>query len=498
MGKMEFRGRHVLITGASSGLGLAMAKELARTHGAHLVLVARRRDRLEALREELEKSYGVQVAVIVADMTRAEDVERVFQEATAGRELYAAILNAGVTFFGHALEIPAGELEALIQTNVSSTVRLANAFARHLVERKNGGGVMLVSSVAGVSPLPYQAAYAASKAFLNSYGQALAEELRGSGVSISTFVPGGIDTEMMQKSGITSSSSSLAAFLMPADRCARLAIEGFRARRVFFVPGPLYKLTALVSRVAPQGLVTWQAGNIYRGSLPKRGLAAMLSARAVTRWVRDGQRRRDVLRGVSLDVAPGQLVVIVGPSGSGKTTLLGVLGGMLLPSSGEVLLDGEVVSRLRDQHRAEIRRRKVGYLFQDLALIPGMSVIENVALPLIPDGIAAAKAEELSLAALARLGVDGRAADLVDGLSGGERQRVALARALVRGPRLLLLDEPTAHLDAERAEALLDELGALARQGVALVVASHDPRVIESPQVHRRHRLEDGLLQDQS
>lgn len=190
MGKMEFRGRHVLITGASSGLGLAMAKELARTHGAHLVLVARRRDRLEALREELEKSYGVQVAVIVADMTRSEDVERVFQEATAGRELYAAILNAGVTFFGHALEIPAGELEALIQTNVGSTVRLANAFARHLIERKNGGGVMLVSSVAGVSPLPYQAAYAASKAFLNSYGQALAEELRGSGVSISTFVPG--------------------------------------------------------------------------------------------------------------------------------------------------------------------------------------------------------------------------------------------------------------------------------------------------------------------
>lgn len=268
---LDFRGRHVLITGASSGLGLEMAKELARTYGAHLVLVARRRDRLEALRDELEKQYGVQVAVIVADMTRSEDVDRVVKEATEGRELYAAILNAGVTFFGHALEISEQELASLIQTNVTSTIRLTNAFARYLIEQKNGGGVMLVSSVAGVSPLPYQAIYAASKSFLNSYGQALAEELKDSGISISTFVPGGIDTEMMQKSGITSTSSSLTAFLMPADRCARLALEGFRSRKIFFVPGPMYKMAALVSRLAPQRLVTWQAGNIYRGSLPKRG-----------------------------------------------------------------------------------------------------------------------------------------------------------------------------------------------------------------------------------
>ncbi|MCS6898504.1 MAG: ATP-binding cassette domain-containing protein [Myxococcales bacterium] len=222
----------------------------------------------------------------------------------------------------------------------------------------------------------------------------------------------------------------------------------------------------------------------------------MLSARAVTRWVRDGQRRRDVLRGIDLSVDRGQMVVILGPSGSGKTTLLGVLGGMLLPSSGEVLLDGEVVSRLRDQHRAEIRRRKVGYLFQDLALVPGMSVLENVALPLIPDGISAREAERLALASLARLSVESYATALVDGLSGGERQRIALARALIRNPPLLLLDEPTAHLDADRAAALLDDLEGLAQQGTALVLASHDPRVIEHAGIHRRLRLDQGQLKE--
>lgn len=223
-------------------------------------------------------------------------------------------------------------------------------------------------------------------------------------------------------------------------------------------------------------------------------MAPTLSARGVSKWVRDGQRRRDVLRGVSLELSPGQLGVVVGPSGSGKTTLLGVLGGMLLPSEGEVAIEGEVVSRLRDHHRAEIRRRKVGYLFQDLALIPGMTALENVTLPLLPDGFAPRQAEALARQALARLGVEARASASVDGLSGGERQRIALARALVRSPPLLLLDEPTAHLDRERAASLLDDLAALARQGAALLLASHDPRVIDDPRVHRTFRLDEGVL----
>jgi putative ABC transport system ATP-binding protein len=214
----------------------------------------------------------------------------------------------------------------------------------------------------------------------------------------------------------------------------------------------------------------------------------------VTKRVKDGERRRDVLRGVSLSVSAGDIAVITGPSGSGKTTLLGVLGGMLLPTSGEIVIDGETVSRMRDRHRAEIRRRKVGYLFQDFALVSGMSVLDNVMLPLVPDGLGGQAGADLARRSLEKLGVADRARDVVDGLSGGERQRVALARALVRGPRIVLLDEPTAHLDAALATRLLDDLAAIARGGAAIVVSSHDARVTAGAFATSVHTLTDGLL----
>jgi putative ABC transport system ATP-binding protein len=220
----------------------------------------------------------------------------------------------------------------------------------------------------------------------------------------------------------------------------------------------------------------------------------VLEAIDVVRWVRDGDERRIVLRGVSMRVDAGEVVVVTGPSGSGKTTLLGVLGGMLLPSAGEVRIEGESVSRLRDRHRAEVRRRKVGYLFQDLALVAGMTALENVQLPMTPDGIDDRSSRAVALDRLRQFGVEGRALDRVDGLSGGERQRVALARALVRSPSAILLDEPTAHLDATLARRLFDDLVALASRGAALVLSSHDPRVLDDERVTRVHRLVDGAL----
>jgi putative ABC transport system ATP-binding protein len=221
---------------------------------------------------------------------------------------------------------------------------------------------------------------------------------------------------------------------------------------------------------------------------------AALAAVAVSKRVNDGRARREVLRGITLDLHRGELLVVRGASGSGKTTLLGVLGGMLLPTSGEVWLGGEPISRLRDHQRAEVRRKRVGYLFQDFGLIERMTVLENVLLPLVPPGRANAESVSRAATLMDRLGIGGLARTNVSRLSGGERQRVALARARIVGPSVLLLDEPTAHLDPERARDLMNDLVDLREDGTAVLIASHDPRICDDPRIARRFELRDGML----
>ncbi len=225
--------------------------------------------------------------------------------------------------------------------------------------------------------------------------------------------------------------------------------------------------------------------------------ALAVSARDVVKRVWDGAQRRTVIAGVSLDVAAGEVVVLRGPSGSGKTTLLALLGGMLLPTSGEVFLDGEPTSRLREAHRAEIRRRKVGFVFQDLQLVDSMSARDNVLLPRVPDGLTPAD-EARADALLERFGVRSLADAGARSLSGGERQRVALARSLLCNPRLLLLDEPTAHLDDARARDIGALVAELAGEARAVVVATHDPRIAAAVGVTRVLDLADGRIQSQA
>jgi putative ABC transport system ATP-binding protein len=224
--------------------------------------------------------------------------------------------------------------------------------------------------------------------------------------------------------------------------------------------------------------------------------APAASVRDVVKRVRDGRGRRTLIDGVSFDLARGELVVLQGPSGSGKTTLLALVGAMLSPTSGEVLLDGEPTSRLRDAHRAQTRRSKVGFVFQDLQLVDAMTARENVLLPKVPDGVTArdeARADEL----LARFNVGALSASRARALSGGERQRVALARALLLDPPLLLLDEPTAHLDDAHARAIAAELASLAADAThprAVLVATHDARIAAHAPVARVLDLADGKL----
>jgi len=213
----------------------------------------------------------------------------------------------------------------------------------------------------------------------------------------------------------------------------------------------------------------------------------------VVKWVRDGRDRRTVLDDVSFEIGRGELVVVRGPSGSGKTTLLAIVGAMLSPSSGEVHLDGEPTSRLRETHRAEVRRKKVGFVFQDLQLVDGLSARQNVLLPRVPDGVR--RDDEVRAdALLARFGLASIGENPAKALSGGEKQRVALARALLNDPSLLVLDEPTAHLDDARAHSIADELAAIARDGRAVLVATHDPRLADSQGVTRVLDLTAGKL----
>jgi putative ABC transport system ATP-binding protein len=183
------------------------------------------------------------------------------------------------------------------------------------------------------------------------------------------------------------------------------------------------------------------------------------------------------LRDVDLSVEPGGLVAVMGPSGSGKSTLLTIAGSLEEPSAGEVMVDGKAVAGMSRNDRARLRRRSIGYLFQDFNLLAGLTALENVALPLELDGVPARRARVASLDAMARLGVDDKAARFPDDLSGGERQRVAIARAVVGERHLLLADEPTGALDSVNGESVMRLVRDACHRWVAGVIVTHDAQL---------------------
>jgi putative ABC transport system ATP-binding protein len=199
---------------------------------------------------------------------------------------------------------------------------------------------------------------------------------------------------------------------------------------------------------------------------------------------------------VDLSVEPGALVAVMGPSGSGKSTLLTIAGSLEEPSSGEVRVGGARLSAMSRDERARLRRRSIGYVFQDFNLLAGLTAIENVMLPLELDGVAARKARVAGIEALERLDVADKAQRFPDDLSGGERQRVAIARAIVGNRYLLLADEPTGALDSVNGEAVMRLLRAACRSGVAGVVVTHEAQL--ASWADRIVFLRDGRVVDQT
>lgn len=202
------------------------------------------------------------------------------------------------------------------------------------------------------------------------------------------------------------------------------------------------------------------------------------------------------MREVDLSVREGELVAVMGPSGSGKSTLLTIAGTLEEPSSGEVLIDDRDAAAMSRNDRARLRRRSIGYVFQDFNLIPGLSAVENVALPLELDGVRVRAARAAALEALSRLDLAERADRFPDELSGGESQRVAIARAVVGERHLLLADEPTGALDSVNGEAVMRLLRTACRDGVAGVVVTHDAQL--ASWANRVVFLRDGEVVDQT
>ncbi|MGW0365503.1 ABC transporter ATP-binding protein [Streptomyces sp. NPDC002990] len=182
------------------------------------------------------------------------------------------------------------------------------------------------------------------------------------------------------------------------------------------------------------------------------------------------------LRGIDLSVFPGELVAVMGPSGSGKSTLLTLAGGLDTPTSGRVIVEGTDITAASRKELAALRRRSIGYVFQDYNLIPALTAAENVALPRELDGTSARKARASALAALEEMGLGQLADRFPDEMSGGQQQRVAIARALVGDRRLVLADEPTGALDSETGESVLALLRSRCDAGAAGVLVTHEPR----------------------
>lgn len=225
-------------------------------------------------------------------------------------------------------------------------------------------------------------------------------------------------------------------------------------------------------------------------------MSNVIEVRDIVKTYQMGEVEVHALRGVSFDIKEGEVLAIMGPSGSGKTTLMNTLGCLDRPTAGEYLLDGELVSSLTDDQLAAIRNRKVGFVFQSFNLLPRISSLANVELPLRYAGVISGR-RDLARAALEAVGLGDRVNHRPTELSGGQQQRVALARAIVNNPSIIMADEPTGNLDSKVGQEIMDLLLSINKErGTTLIIVTHDSSV--AAHTERVIRLKDGRLDGKS
>lgn len=206
-----------------------------------------------------------------------------------------------------------------------------------------------------------------------------------------------------------------------------------------------------------------------------------------------GKQELPVLKGVSLDIQKNEYVALMGPSGSGKSTLMNILGCLDSPTSGSYILNGQDVSKMADNDLADVRNQEIGFVFQQFNLMPRLTAVENVALPLVYAGISRKRRIEIAMSVLEKVSLTDRSHHKPNELSGGQCQRVAIARALVNNPSLILADEPTGNLDTKTSIEIMDIFSAIQEAGNTVVLVTHEEDI--SKYAHRVVRLRDGLIE---
>ncbi len=263
MAGLNFKNRWVLVTGASSGLGRSIAIELASNECANLIISARRTERLKELKNDIEKKYGTEVLIIKSDLSDPKSVKNLFEKSISQRDVYALINNAGVTDFSLS-EIEKYEIyEKIVEVNFKALMRLSLLFLDYF-KKKNGGAILNITSMGGLFPLVYQNVYCASKHAAQAFTEILYAENENKNITISSFAPGGIVTEMLEYTGLDKKKGSKSIFNHSPEKVAKSAIRSFKKRKLLGIPGVMYSFGLQMKRVLPRKTLLKMLKNSYK------------------------------------------------------------------------------------------------------------------------------------------------------------------------------------------------------------------------------------------
>jgi short-subunit dehydrogenase len=265
---LDFRGRWMIVTGASAGLGEAIARQLAGQYGANLVLVARRRDRLENIADAVRRDHGVRAVVIEADLTEPDAPRRIAGSASDGRPIYGFVSCAGMHWYGKAHEIPMDVARRMVQVNALAPIELVRLLVPDML-RAGSGAILVVTSIGAWLPAPFQSLYAGTKAMLQTYAHNLYHELGGAAapVAVSVCSPAGIWTDMLTGSAVfpqVQQSRLMRWSIQPPAAVARVALDGLRRRKYATVPGRVAQALQLATKLLPRRLLGAQNVHMYR------------------------------------------------------------------------------------------------------------------------------------------------------------------------------------------------------------------------------------------